>query len=82
MLARPPVTCAGSGARHAQYRCAHSSRYRLLAQRAQTHAGGTIRLVSEREFPISVTMTGALMHIKPGGLRELHWHPNANEWQY
>jgi hypothetical protein len=20
--------------------------------------------------------------IKPGGLRELHWHPNAAEWQY
>ena len=20
--------------------------------------------------------------LKPGGLRELHWHPNANEWQY
>src|SRR5262249_27439202 len=20
--------------------------------------------------------------IKPGALRELHWHPNASEWQY
>ena len=19
---------------------------------------------------------------KPGGLREMHWHPNADEWQY
>ena len=41
-----------------------------------------MRLVSERQFPISTTMTGALMRIKPGGLRELHWHPNADEWQY
>jgi oxalate decarboxylase len=57
-------------------------RYRLLAQRAETYPGGTIRLVSEREFPISTTMTGAIMRIKPGGLRELHWHPNADEWQY
>ena len=57
-------------------------RYRLLAQRPQTYPGGTIRLVSQREFPISTTMTGALMRIKPGGLRELHWHPNADEWQY
>src|SRR4051812_4952737 len=57
-------------------------RYRLLAQRPQPYAGGTIRLVSEREFPLSTTMTGALMRIKPGGLRELHWHPNADEWQY
>ena len=44
-------------------------RYRLLAQGAETYPGGTMRLVSEREFPISVTMTGALMRIRPGGLR-------------
>ena len=41
-----------------------------------------LRLVSERQFPISTTITGALLRIKPGGLRELHWHPNADEWQY
>jgi oxalate decarboxylase len=23
-----------------------------------------------------------LVTVKPGGLRELHWHPNASEWQY
>src|SRR5262245_48528290 len=57
-------------------------RYRLLAQRPQDYPGGTNRLVSQREFPISATMTGALMRIKPGSLRELHWHPNADEWQY
>jgi oxalate decarboxylase len=39
-------------------------------------------LASEREFPLSSTVTGALLRIKPGGLRELHWHPNADEWQY
>src|SRR4030095_9959934 len=39
-------------------------RYRLLAQRPQTYPGGTNRLVSQREFPISTTMTGALMRIK------------------
>ena len=26
-------------------------------------------------------MTGALFVIHPGGMRELHWHPNAAEWQ-
>jgi oxalate decarboxylase len=57
-------------------------RYRLLAQRPDTFAGGTLGIVSEREFPISTTMTGALMRIRPGALRELHWHPNAEEWQY
>ncbi len=27
-------------------------------------------------------MTGALLIVEPGGLRELHWHPHAAEWQY
>jgi oxalate decarboxylase len=57
-------------------------RYRLLAQKPDTYPGGSVRLASQREFPISSTMTGAYMRIKPGSLRELHWHPNADEWQY
>jgi oxalate decarboxylase len=57
-------------------------RYRLLAQKPDTYPGGSVRLVSQREFPLSSTMTGAYMRIKPGALRELHWHPNADEWQY
>jgi oxalate decarboxylase len=57
-------------------------RFHMLAQRPDQFAGGTMRIVSEREFPISTTVTGALLTIKPGGLRELHWHPNAAEWQY
>jgi|GraSoiStandDraft_1057264.scaffolds.fasta_scaffold297141_2 hypothetical protein len=39
----------------------------LLSQRADGIPGGTIRLVSGRQFPISTTMTGAIMRIKPGG---------------
>ncbi len=57
-------------------------RYRLLAQRPDSFPGGNNHLASQREFPISSTMTGALMRIKPGALREPHWHPNADEWQY
>ncbi|HYH71239.1 MAG TPA: cupin domain-containing protein [Methyloceanibacter sp.] len=57
-------------------------RYQLHAAKPDMFAGGTMRTVSEREFPISTTMTGAMLTIKPGGLRELHWHPNAAEWQF
>lgn len=57
-------------------------RYHLLAQKPEIFPGGTMRVVSERQFPISTTVTGGLLNIKPGGLRELHWHPNADEWQY
>jgi oxalate decarboxylase len=24
----------------------------------------------------------ALVTVRPGAMRELHWHPNADEWQY
>jgi oxalate decarboxylase len=41
-----------------------------------------MRTVSAAEFPISTTITGALLIIEPGALRELHWHPNAAEWQF
>jgi len=57
-------------------------RYQLLAQAPDRFEGGTMRTASEREFPISTTMTGALLVIEPGAMRELHWHPNAAEWQF
>ena len=27
-------------------------------------------------------MTGVILDIDPGALRELHWHPTSDEWQY
>lgn len=33
-------------------------------------------------FPISKTILVTLVEIEPGGMRELHWHPNNDEWQY
>jgi oxalate decarboxylase len=27
-------------------------------------------------------MTGVVLDMEPSALRELHWHPNASEWQY
>ena len=57
-------------------------RYQLLAQAPDRFAGGSMRVVSQAEFPISSTMTGALLTINPGGMREMHWHPNAAEWQF
>ncbi|MET1029108.1 MAG: cupin domain-containing protein [Dongiaceae bacterium] len=61
---------------------AQTHRYPLLAQKPQIFSGGTFRFVSAKEFPVSTTMSGALMTLAPGSMRELHWHPNANEWQY
>lgn len=44
--------------------------------------GGFIRIVSSKEFPIQSTFTAARMDIQPGAIREMHWHPNADEWQF
>ena len=57
-------------------------KFRLGAAQIQSFAGGTEQLVSQQQFPISSTITGVLLTLRPGGLRELHWHPNADEWQY
>ncbi len=47
----------------------------------QTKSGST-KVIDTRNFPVSKTIASALITVKPGGLRELHWHPNADEWQY
>ena len=58
-------------------------RYPLLAQQPRAHsAGGEDRVVSAKEFPISTTITGVILDLKPGAVREPHWHPHANEWLY
>lgn len=58
-------------------------RYPLEAQEPRrVPGGGTQKTVTQKEFPISKTMAGSVLEIEPGGLREMHWHPNADEWQY
>lgn len=54
----------------------------MAQQPRRSPGGGTQRVVTVDEFPISTTMAGSLIELEPGALRELHWHPNADEWQY
>ena len=56
------------------FACSRKSRIRC------TRGARMARL--RRSFPISQTMTGVILDLEPGGLRELHWHPTADEWQY
>ncbi|GIO95774.1 oxalate decarboxylase [Paenibacillus lautus] len=57
-------------------------KHRLLAQEPIITPGGSVRIVDSSNFPISKTVAAALVEIKPGAMRELHWHPNQDEWQY
>jgi oxalate decarboxylase len=44
-------------------------------------AGGEVRIVDRKNFPIT-NIAAAIVRLKPGGLREMHWHPLSDEWQY
>lgn len=44
--------------------------------------GGTIRIADSSNFKASKTIAAALVELQPGAIREMHWHPNADEWQY
>src|SRR6202790_977730 len=44
-------------------------------------AGGMVQIADSRNFKASTTVAAALVTIKPGGMRELPWHPNPDEWQ-
>ncbi len=48
----------------------------------KTTRSGQVKVIDSRNFPVSKTVAAAVVTVKPGGLRELHWHPNADEWQY
>src|SRR5947207_169934 len=43
--------------------------------------GGEVRIVDSSNFKVTTTAM-AMVTVHPGGMRELHWHPNADEWQY
>jgi oxalate decarboxylase len=52
-----------------------------LAPVRQTR-GGEVRIADSRNFTVSKTIAAALVTVRPGALRDMHWHPNADEWQY
>src|SRR5580692_604078 len=47
----------------------------------KSNQSGDVRIVDAKNFRITTT-SAAIVTVKPGGVRELHWHPNADEWQY
>src|SRR5712691_5392933 len=72
---------AAVGGRRAESPYQYTFRMEAMAPTKQTRAG-EVRIVDSRNFLASKNIAAALVTVKPGGLRELHWHPNASEWQY
>lgn len=61
---------------------AESMSYKLMAQDPVELRGGSCRVVDSTNFPAASTIAAAYVELQPGALREMHWHPNNDEWQY
>ncbi|WFU91409.1 cupin domain-containing protein (plasmid) [Rhizobium sp. CC1099] len=48
---------------------------------AQQYMGGSVKTIDAHNFPVT-TLSALIIEIEPGGMREMHWHPDADEWQY
>jgi oxalate decarboxylase len=56
--------------------------HRMLAQDPIEVPGGSVRITDSKNFPSASTIAAAWVELQPGALREMHWHPNNDEWQY
>ncbi len=43
---------------------------------------GKVQIADSNNFKVSTTIAATLITMQPGALRQMHWHPNADEWQY
>lgn len=50
--------------------------------RRDMRMGSSLQLATVKQFPASFNMSGAILHLEPGAMRSMHWHPNADEWEY
>ncbi len=57
--------------------------FRMAAmQPTKRTSGGEARIVDSTVFHVSRGVAAAMVTLKPGAIREMHWHPNVSEWQY
>lgn len=63
-------------------RSAQSFRFPLTQMPPVISSGGTFVQASRQDFPMSLTMIASLTILYPRGIREPHWHPNADEWDF
>jgi oxalate decarboxylase len=55
---------------------------RAADQKITRASGGTVRIFDIGNFPIATEVAAAIVEVAPNSMREIHWHPNADEWQY
>ena len=55
--------------------------WRASAHEPARYAGGSTKVIDSRQFP-RTSLSALIIELEPGAMRELHWHPRADEWQY
>ena len=71
-LLRPPATDKGT---------VPNLRWSFADSHNRLEPGGWARETTVRELPVSTAMAGVNMRLDAGGVREMHWHKEA-EWSY
>src|SRR5271163_2821916 len=56
-------------------------KFSFATARNRLLSGGWAREVTVRELPAATELAGVNMRLKPGGIREMHWHKEA-EWAF
>jgi oxalate decarboxylase len=78
-----PLAAAQQSVASPQGSTPESFSHSLLKQKPNfSSSAGQVRIVDSKNFPIASTIAAAHVIVHPGAMRELHWHPNADEWQY
>ncbi|RDL34404.1 RmlC-like cupin [Venustampulla echinocandica] len=44
--------------------------------------GGSIKIIDPTTFPIATKFSAAVVTVKPGAIREIHWHTTSDEWNF
>lgn len=61
---------------------AESFSYHWSQQAAYEVPGGSVKILDPVTFPAAKNFAAALVTIKPGAMREIHWHPTSDEWSF
>ena len=56
--------------------------YHFSQQKPYEVPGGSVKILDTTTFPIAADFAVGLFTIKPGAMRELHWHTTSDEWDY
>ncbi|KKY27339.1 putative oxalate decarboxylase oxdd [Phaeomoniella chlamydospora] len=56
--------------------------YHFSQQQPYEVDGGSVKIIDPETFPIASSFSAALVTIKPGAMRELHWHLDSDEWSF